>query len=413
MKFAALLILSVIVFSPTLCIGAEGQKSRELSAVKTKIQHVDNDIKNLAAEKAFQVVQLRKLDQQYGELSDALLDLKQEIRQKEDDLKIVRNKIAATQKNIQLQQHSLEMLIKAVYAMGVQKGFQVLLNQHDPSTSGRVMVYHDYIARARLQKLQAIQENFKVLQQLETEQDAESRVLQVSLDKKKQETDDLQALKIQREKLVAQLHSDYLSKKNQMDRLRQDEKKLESLVVSFQKTDDNVAIKPAPPIVAASQNQRQPPQTEPETSRKQQNSGNVNLPGRPFAELQGLLPWPVQGAISEHFGHPRFETTWDGVVISAREGADIHAVAPGRVVFADWFQGYGLMLIVNHGNGFMSVFAYNQSLHKAPGDQVKTGDILASVGKSGGRTQAGLYFAIRKNGRALNPEHWFKKAAKE
>jgi septal ring factor EnvC (AmiA/AmiB activator) len=100
-------------------------------------------------------------------------------------------------------------------------------------------------------------------------------------------------------------------------------------------------------------------------------------------------------------------------VISAREGADIHAVAAGKVVYADWLRGYGLMLIVDHGKGYMSLYAFNQSLHKSVGAQVKAGETLASVGRSGGRSQAALYFGIRSNGRPVDPEHWCRKPAKD
>jgi septal ring factor EnvC (AmiA/AmiB activator) len=99
-------------------------------------------------------------------------------------------------------------------------------------------------------------------------------------------------------------------------------------------------------------------------------------------------------------------------VISAHEGADIHAVAAGRVVYADWLRGYGLMVIVEHGKGYMSLYAFNQSLHKSVGEQVKAGETLASVGRSGGRSQAALYFGIRSNGRPVDPEHWCRKPAK-
>jgi septal ring factor EnvC (AmiA/AmiB activator) len=273
-----------------------------------------------------------------------------------------------------------------------------------------MQVYYDYIGKARLQKLLTIQEDYKTLQHLEAEKDQENRLLQVSLTKKQQETEQMQTVKNQREKLLANLNNEYQSKQDQMQNLVSDEKKLTTLVASLQKTDDN-ADKEATPSAETVHKQRQQPPVEPEPSQVLHNSEPAVLSNWSFEKLQGQLPWPVQGAIIDRFGTRRAETRWDGTVIHAREGADIHAIAPGRVIYADWLGGYGLMLIVDHGKGYWSLYAFNQSLRKNVGDRVAIGETLASVGHSGGRSQAALYFGIRKNGKSVNPEHWCRKPA--
>lgn len=390
---------------------ADTEKSRELTEVRSRLQQVGADMKHLSAEKSLQLEQLEKLEKQYGVLVNALHDIKLQIRRQEENLRIVRGKVSVTQKNILAQQRSLEGLVRSAYAMGNQAGLKGILNQHDPSLSGRMQVYYDYIGRARLQKLLTIQDDFKTLQQLEAQKDAESRLLQVSLDKKQQETDEIQTLKLQRKKLLAQVDNDYLSKKGQMQRLASDEKKLTALVASLQKTDDN-ADRESAPTVEKERNQPHKVQSAQDTPVVQKTE-NEHFPNRSFAEMQGQLPWPVQGAIGERFGSRRFETTWDGTVINAREGAAIHAIAAGRVVYADWLRGYGLMVIVDHGKGYMSLYAFNQSLYKSVGEHVSAGEALASVGHSGGRSQAALYFGIRKNGRPVNPEHWCRKSVQD
>lgn len=410
MKAGICFLIAVTGIGPALSAEANAENSRELSKVQSKIQQVGTDVRNLATEKTAQLEQLKKLEKQYGELANALLAIKAEIKQQEQALQEVRGKVSATQKDIQTQQRGLEGLIKSAYAIGDKEGLQVILNQRDPSLSARMLIYHDYISKARLQKLQTIQEDLKTLRQLEAQKDTETQLLQIALDKKQQETDAMQALKNQREKLLAQIDSDYVSKTEQLERLIHDEKKLASLVASLQKTDDNAGGEPLPAAETKHRLQSQPEQEQP---GKQKNFGNETLSGKAFADLQGQLPWPVQGAIAERFGSRRFETTWDGTVIAAREGADIHAVAAGRVVYADWLRGYGLMLIVDHGKGYMSLYAFNQSLHKNVGEQVKPGETLASVGRSGGRTQAALYFGIRRKGRPVDPEQWCRKPAKE
>ncbi|WP_228375539.1 MULTISPECIES: murein hydrolase activator EnvC family protein [Methylomonas] len=391
---------------------ADTAKARSLVEVQSQIQQVGDDVKSLGVEKSRLLEQLQKLERQYGELANSLRAIKAEIKQQEQALQEVRNKSVATQKDMRSQEKELEGLIKSVYAMGGDKeGLKVILNQHNPAVSSRMLVYYDYISKARLQKLQTMAEDFKVLRQLEAQKDTETQLLQVSLEKKQQETEAMQALKKQREALLASIEQDYASKSVQLASLLHDEKKLQALVASLQKTDDNEAHEPEVEPERVLEKHEKPAE-QPEPPKKPE----VNLVREPaglsFAELQGKLPWPVQGAITDRFGSRRYETTWDGVVISAREGADIHAVTAGRVVYADWLRGYGLMIIVDHGKGYMSLYAFNQSLHKNVGEHVRAGETLASVGRSGGRADAALYFGIRKKGRPIDPEQWCRKPAK-
>jgi septal ring factor EnvC (AmiA/AmiB activator) len=407
--------IATIAFS---AVAAENEKKRELTEVQSKIQKVKTELNSLTAEKSVQYEQLKKLEKQYGELVNSLFEIKQEIKKQEENLKIVRDKVSATQKNIQTQQHALAGLIKSFYVIGSQAGLKVLLNHYDPALSGRMLKYHDYIAKARLQKLLVINEDFNTLQKLQAQKDTENQLLQTTLEQKQQETNEMQSLKNQREKLLAQLNIDYLSKKEQMERLEGDEKKLTALLASLQNTDDNATQESsAPQIVNNHQPEahliEQSQQSEPAPEKKQQKPDNESILQYSFYEMQGQLPWPVKGMLSQRFGSRRFETKWDGAVISAREGAEIHAVAPGRVVYADWLRGYGLMVIVDHGKGYMTLYAFNQNLYKTVGERVSAGDTLASVGRSGGRAEPALYFGIRIKGRPVDPEHWCRKPVKE
>ena len=130
-----------------------------------------------------------------------------------------------------------------------------------------------------------------------------------------------------------------------------------------------------------------------------------------FAGRQGTLPWPVKGKVSARFGTPRDsgKLKWQGIMIDTHEGADVRAVAPGTGGFADWMRGYGLLLIIDHGDGYMSLYGQNQALHKNAGDPVADGETIASVGDSGGRNSNGLYFEIRYQGKPSNPLAWLRK----
>ena len=136
---------------------------------------------------------------------------------------------------------------------------------------------------------------------------------------------------------------------------------------------------------------------------------NSSEPKIDFSTLKGNLPWPVSGKLTQKFGSPRTEGSWDGVLIDASEGMEIKAVTRGKVVYAEWLRGYGLLTIIDHGQGYMTLYAFNQSLYKRMGDSVKAGDVIASVGQSGGRSQAGLYFGIRQKGVPINPLEWCRK----
>lgn len=386
--------------------------ARELSNVKAKIREVDMDVRLLVNEKNAQIEQLKRLEKQYGEQINALNDIKAEIRQKEQVLQDVRNKTLALQKDIQQQQQGLQGLIKSAYAIGKVQGLSAILGQRDAALSGRMMVYYDYLGKARIQKLQTIQQDLRGLAQLESQSDTENQLLQVALEKKQRETNALALLMDQREKLLAQINADYALKHGELAQLIRDQHKLESLVESLQSTQNHE------PTVEPKRVEVTKPLSVIETPRpalppqKSEQRSLMPRSGKHFADLRGQLPWPVQGAITERFGSRRFESTLDGAVIGAREGADIRSIADGRVVYADWLRGYGLMLIVDHGKGFMSLYAYNQSLFKNVGEQVRAGERLASVGRSGGRAQASLYFGIRKQGRPVDPEQWCRKPEK-
>ncbi len=412
MKNAFRICLLCAGISPALWAEPDDAKRRELAEVHAQRQRISGDVKRLEAEKSAQIDQLRKLEKQYGERLNVLNSIKLEIKQQEQVLQSLRAKITDARQDIQQQRRSLEGLVKSAHAMGDKQGVDLFLNQNDPALSGRLLVYYDYISKARIRKLQAIQDSMSSLQKLESQKDTETQLLQVSLDKQQQEADELRKLRSERENLLSQLNRDYTAKQQQLAHLVHDEKKLEALLASFQKTDDNASQLPASEAgteknSAAFLQPMQPVQTK--TAEPPKKDVRVE---NDFAQLQGRLPWPVQGSIVERFGSQRFETTWDGTVIGAREGADIHAISSGRVIYADWLRGYGLMMIIDHGKGFMSLYAFNQSLHKNVGESVKAGETLASVGRSGGRSQAALYFGIRKNGKAVDPEKWCRKPGK-
>ncbi len=402
MRFGVRCLISAALWLSSAALAAEtlAEKNQALSA---RVEEMDAQLKDMARQKGERQEQLKQLEKKYGELSNALQSIKLELARQEQQQTETRRKIAALQQDIQKQQTSLARLLQSAYALSSQDGLGRVLNQFDPALSLRMPVYYDFISQAGVRKLQALQSSRQALEQLESELLQESETLTLTLRQKQHETEALQALKQEREQLLAQLNVDYQTKRQEMQRLALDQKKLSNLITSLQKSSENDKLdgnhrQPAQPLTIHENPVNPRPTVAVETPATYQS----------FKELQGKLPWPVTGSIGAHFGERRFETRWDGVLINAREGADIRAVAPGRVAYADWLRGYGMMLIIDHGQGYMSLYAFNQNLRKKAGDPVQAGEVIGAVGRSGGRAQSALYFGVRIAGKAVNPELWCK-----
>jgi len=265
-------------------------------------------------------------------------------------------------------------LVKIAYGMGQHEKIKLMLSQEDPSVSGRMMVYHDYLNKARLKKITIIKQGLQQLRDLELENIRETEVLQAKLEQVKKKKSALLKTKAERKALVAKIKKRFSRKKQKLSQYKASEKKLKGIISSLQSSTNNFSY-------------------EKGSSKR-------------FSLLKGKLPWPLQGKVKNKFGAQRSDTRWDGVLISAKEGAEVRVVAKGRVVFADWLRGYGLLTIIDHGDGYMTLYAFSQSLYKKVGERVKAGDVIAVAGQSGGRSEIGLYFGIRKKGKPVDPIKW-------
>jgi septal ring factor EnvC (AmiA/AmiB activator) len=299
--------------------------------------------------------------------------------------------------------------MKAAYAMGKKEQLKLLLNQQDPALSSRMLVYYDYLNKARLTKLANISESMQHLDRLGKQQQHETELLEKSLEQKKSEQLAVDDVKKRRAKLLAQLKSDFSSNEQQIIHLRESENKLRNLVSSLQRSTNNLSFEVEQTKklhknaeVSSDEPSKDLPETKDDFSK---------LKGD-FSSLKGQLPWPVKGRLTNKFGSARAESTesiWDGVLIDASEGTEIRAITSGKVVFSDWLRGYGLLTIIDHGKGYMTLYAFNQSLYRQVGEWVDAGEVVASVGQSGGRSHPGLYFGIRNNGKPVDPLEWCRK----
>ncbi len=360
-------------------IGAEDvvSKSKELTGLQAKIKKIDLKLNGLDTQKNKLLIELKTLDEHYGKSAVLLKNLQVQINKLHEVLK--NNQQQMTEKRLQIdgQKHELENQVKAAYGMGRSEKLKLLLNQQDPSLSGRMLVYYDYLNKYRLEKITKIKKDFQILQKLELERGKESALLEKKVQKRKLEDSVILETKAERKILLTKINQRLDLNKQQLNRFKVSEKKLKALIISLQKVVDDF------PVELGSEKE--------------------------FAQLQGKLSWPVKGKLVREFGAKRSDSRWDGVLIKAKEGDNIRAVTRGRVVFADWLRGYGLLIIIDHGKGFMTLYAFNQSLYKSVGDWVDVGTVIATVGQSGGQSDVGLYFGIRKKGKPVNPLKWCKK----
>ncbi len=359
-----------------------------------KITELNENQADIEQRKADLQKRLAEVEKRYGEVAASLKVLQAQIEQAQKNLGKNQQDRQAFQKEIDKHSKELSAQIKAAYAMGRKEKLKILLNQQDPVLFSRMMLYYNYINRARLKRLNDINAAVKYQGQLDQQKDTDTKLLEKSLEQKQVEQVALDDAKKQRKELLKQLMRDFSSRQQQLSDLKESENKLKGLIHSLQgekDTPDNTEAIPTEVL------------TKPEFEQSQANSD--------FAALKGQLPLPVNGSVRK-FGIARAKGVWDGVLISASEGTEVRAVANGKVAYADLLQGYGSLIIIDHGQGYMTVHGFNQSLYKHLGDSITAGDVIASVGKSGGRKQSGLYFGIRKQGMPIDPLGWFVKQSK-
>ncbi len=262
------------------------------------------------------------------------------------------------------------------FALGQQQQIKMLLNQEDPAIISRMLAYHGYISRAQSRNARALRNQLGELRAIEQSIEQQSLRLGKLRGQRAEEIHELETVQLQRQKTLESLKKEIQDKDQLLERYVRDEQRLEDLLASLQ---DNLADIP-------------------------------NSAGRPLSirSMKGKLPWPVSGPLMARYGQRRAgaDLRWRGVIIGATDGAEVRSISHGRVAFADWLRGVGLLLIIDHGDGYMSLYGYNQSLYKEVGDWVEANEVIALVGGSGGQSRSGLYFELRKEGRPVNPASW-------
>ncbi len=273
------------------------------------------------------------------------------------------------------QQYYIEQQIRAAFEIGNQEYLKVLLNQEDPNEIARMLTYYDYFNQARSRQIESY--NLTLLDLDRVTQALAEETIVLESQRRALGTQQISLANIQKEKrkTLKALINQISTAGSELTRLEQDRGRLEELL-----------------------------------GKLQESLANLKAPGssQPFAGMRGKLLLPVEGRISHRFGNQRNQgkLKWHGIFIDAAEGESVYAVHYGRVVFSDWLRGFGLLMIISHGEGYMSLYGHNQALFRETGDWVSAGEKIAAVGDSGGQDKTGLYFEIRIDGKPNNPQNW-------
>jgi septal ring factor EnvC (AmiA/AmiB activator) len=375
---ATLLVPSLLLADPS-DDRAHKEKIEKLKQLQGKIERVENSIKATQKQKKNASSILRDTERSIGDSTRRLRVLEGRLKRQRQQLSELEQKRQHEQKDLDHHRDVLEKQIRAAYAMGRQERLKILLNQQDPAKLSRVMTYYDYLNAERTQEMSEITEMLNKLELLEKQISTEETRLLALKEKEEVERKVLETARKTREKVLIALDDSIKDKSQQMRHLKQDEQRLQSVLSELQEAMANLS--------------------------------QEVFEDKPFKNLRGKLPWPAKGRIAASFGSAKQvgNLRWDGVLIRAAEGNEIRSIHHGRVAFADWLRGFGLLMIIDHGEGYMSLYGHNQSLFKEAGEWVEPGEVVALVGNSGGLRKPSLYFGIRKKGKAVNPRRWCKK----
>ena len=366
----------IIIFHGYAFSDDRSSKEKELNQLKSRIEKLRRTIEVKENSKSSFSKQLRVIEKKIGQLSEQISRSNQALKQKQQTLASLKQDKQQIQRSIQQQNQQLAQQLYAAYTLGQQEQIKLLFSQQSAAQMQRNLTYYQYFTRYRLNLIDSAQVNFQKLTENELRIQQASNELQTLLSELKTQKATLTSDHQQRKSILVNLENELQKQGKTLSNLEENARHLTQLIDSLSEILTDI---PTPP---ASHD--------------------------PFASLKGKLAWPVKGEVDKLFGHkkPPSNLRWQGVVIKAPEGNNVRAISHGRVAFADWLRGMGNLIIIDHGDGYLSLYGHNQSLFKAAGDWVEAGDIVASIGNSGGQNKPGLYFEIRKKGKPLNPARW-------
>ena len=384
-RAAALLAAALLLAAapPVVAQGAperarkEAQAQQRLESLRAQIKKIAAEQRSVDAERGEATRELRAADATVSEAVRALRRTEAGIATQELELQQLEARQAELEVGLADQREALAALVRSAYALGRHEQLKLLLAQDRMSDLARVLAYHRYFQADRQQRITGLMAELRELAAVAQQITDQRQILEAARLQQQTELTALESQRGERAGVLAALESKFKDRAARLATLGRDEKSVLKLLEQLQ---DAVADIP------------------------RQVDDN-----RPFATRRGQLGRPLAGSVLAAFGGrlPDGRSS-DGLLIAGTAGAEVRAAAPGRVAYSDWLKGYGLLVILDHGDGWMSLYAFNDALLKDVGDWVRGGEPLATVGSSGGQGRPGLYFELRRNGQPQDPKPWFK-----
>ena len=348
-------------------------KERELEAVRERISALEQRMAQTNADRDRVTRELEEFERAIARQRRLLENIESERRRTARRLEALAADMARRETELERESRELAAQVRAAYMSGGQERLKLMLNQENPASLGRLLAWFGYLNRRRADNIEAIKSRLEALGALNSELLAQRARRQQLTEQRQRQLVTLNAAEEGRRRLLAELDARLADESREIERLTAEAQTLERLVLEL------TTILADYPIRSES----------------------------PFAELRGKLTWPVAGRLLHDYGQPRSGgIRWNGVVLAAARGSEVRVVYHGRVVFADWLTGMGLLVIVDHGDDYLTLYGYNETLLTNPGDWLAPGDVIATVGDSGGRSTNGLYFELRHATRPIDPHTW-------
>jgi len=405
--------LSISVVLALLAFGAGAQGTRDAQRKLERIQHelktVATQRREIADQRSDASRQLRSADEQLGHSGRALSDTETELAHQQASLQDLQQRRDTLQSTLGAQRRELAGLLRAAYTVRGPAPLKLMLAQDRVADANRVLTLHGYLQRDRTQRIAALTTQLHELDTVETQITQTQSQLAATKAAQRAQLAQLQRDRIAQAQAVAQLDQRYRDRVDREQALSRDAHALQQVLAQLREAaareaQRKAAVARAARDAAAAEAARPAAQG----ARPAHRPPPVVIANAAPLRVGGL-GWPVSGSLLTRFGGTLPDGgTSQGVLIAAPTGTPVKAVADGRVVFADWMNGYGLIVIVDHGNGSMSLYAHNEALLRDVGANVKRGDPLASVGNSGGGSRAALYFELRRNGQPVDPMGWLQ-----
>jgi septal ring factor EnvC (AmiA/AmiB activator) len=379
-------VLLICLLAPSAVAGAG--PSDQLKELRGRIDELQQRLTESEETKSEAADSLRASERAISNANRRLFELAGEQRTLKETLSRMEQQKSRTLDSAETQHTLLAKLLYKQYLSGQPEPLRIILNRQDPNEIARQMHYLSYIYRARAEIIAALRANAADLERLSAEVETKSRELSnLQADEAKQR-EQLQQQRRQHATILKQASNQITRQRSEINRLKHNEERLAKLV-------ERLARELA------------------RSSTRQGRTRNERLPeplrsGETFSGLKGRLRLPVIGELADRFGSPRADSglSSKGLFIAAKQGQEVRAVAAGRVVFADWLRGFGNLMILDHGGGYMSLYGNNDALFRQVGDTVKAGDPIAAVGATGGNPETGLYFELRFQGKPFDPLTW-------